>query len=73
MASFSAQRDAGKAIRTAEGEEFPVYIDKTLKQLISSYDGGLRSAMSYLNANNIAEMKEGGNMVVVPSNMREGF
>ena len=73
MASFAAQRDAGKAPRTAEGEEFPIKVDKTLEEIMSSYEGGLRSAMSYLNSNMVSEMKEGGNLITVPSNMREGY
>jgi IMP dehydrogenase len=73
MASFSAMKDAGKNIKSAEGEEFSVKVEYTTKDIMNEYEGGLRSAMSYLGASKLDEMRTRGRFVKIHNNNREGY
>ncbi len=50
---------------TPEGRAIATPYKGTVKKIISSFDGGLRSSMSYVGAHTIAEMQKKGQFIIV--------
>lgn len=68
-ASLSSYKTQGKVAthRAAEGEEFLVKITGSVENLMQELEGGLRSSMTYLNAQNIEEFQENAEWVQITS------
>lgn len=73
MASFNAQIEDGKAPVFVEGEEFPISVDSSVETTMCYFEGGIRSAMSYLDARTLCEMRSNGKIVETIANDGEGY
>lgn len=64
-AAASSYEDQKKtsSYRTPEGEEYTIPITGTVKQLMNDFNGGLRSSLSYLNANNLDEFRKNARFI----------
>jgi IMP dehydrogenase len=51
--------------RTAEGKEFTIEVSGTVQQLMQRFEAALRSSMSYLNANTIAQYRENAKFMII--------
>lgn len=59
--------------RTHEGVEVEIRKERTVAQVMSDIEGGLRSAMSYCNARSLAELREKGRLIRISrASMIEG-
>jgi IMP dehydrogenase len=66
MAGRTLQEEMGfKEIKSIEGRDVPIEKKWSLKQFVSDYTWGIRSAGTYLNAKNIEEMRNNGEFVKV--------
>lgn len=65
-ASFSTQKyEAGKEPKYVEGVETFVPYTGSLKKIVERYTGGLKSAMSYMNATNLYEYRHNYDYTIV--------
>lgn len=73
-AAASSYEDQGKTSsnRTPEGEEYTIPVTGTVEDLMNDFNGGLRSSLSYLNANNLDEFRKNVRFIkLTQSGMRE--
>lgn len=67
QSSYEVQDKVAKH-RTPEGEAYSIRVSGTVEQLMQQYSAGLRSSMTYLNANNLNEYKENAEFVTITNN-----
>lgn len=67
-AATSSYKDQGKEWATAEGEEFLIPYKGSLKSVLSEIEGGLRSGMTYVGANNLTELQNNATFVEITNN-----